>query len=248
MKIALCLFGQPRYITDESAYNTHSKYIMKQGNTDVFTHFWFDINENVYPQSSWSYSKNLTVDSNTIDIISERYTPTKMEFEKQKDFVVSSHTQTIAKSLPNQVWNDNENGIRNLFNIMSQLYSIKRTLELCEEKIYETGDDYDFVILTRFDVIIHAFPDLAYLDKNKYYIGGPRNNGEYFPGWNDWVQIFGSKYIKSGKCYDNFNDVLSRCDSICIEEMKQIHFSDNFCFPKCVRYLGENILSEIKRS
>lgn len=248
MKIALCLFGQPRYISDESIYNSHLKYINRQGETDVYTHFWFDVNQEAFTQSSWSYSQNLKVEKNTVEIISERYNPVKMEYEKQKQFTISDHIKKIAASLPNQVWNEPVNSEKNIFNVMSQLYSIKRVIELCESNMKEKNIEYDFIVLTRFDVILHSFPDLNYLDKTKYYIGGPKGQGDSFPGWNDWLQFFGSKYIDACKCYDNFDKVLERCESLCIEEMKQIHFSDVFCFPKCVRYLGDSILSEIKRN
>ena len=84
MKIALVLFGQPRYIGDDTVYREHYEKIIKNNDVDVFSHFWFDENESEFTQSTWSESQNLKVHPDTVNIIKRKYLPVSIEYEKQK--------------------------------------------------------------------------------------------------------------------------------------------------------------------
>ena len=238
MKIAFCTFGQPRYIGDDISYRTHYENIFKHNDVDVFNHFWFDENETEFTQSSWSHSHNLTVHPDTVNIVKRRYIPVDIEYEKQKQFKISKETREIANNLPDSRFSED----RNIFNVMSQLYSIKKSIELCEKHIEKTKVEYDFIILTRLDVLIYRFPhDLSVLEKGKLYFGD-----ENFPGFNDYIQVFDPKFIKAMKTYDYFNESLSKCVSLCIEEMKQVYLQKHFLYSHNVRYT-DLIHSEIKR-
>ena len=243
MKIALCIFGQPRYIESTAAYKRQAEAILSPVEVDVFIHTWFDDTQTHYTQSDWSYSENLTINKDTINIINNRYNPCNMIHEQQVEFEISDKTLNIANNLSDSRFNNK----KNLFNIKSQLYSIKKSIELCENHIKETGKKYDFIILTRFDVLIHSFPDLKSLEREKYYIGGFDNVGGAYPGWNDYVQVFDPMFLAANKIYDYFDECLAECKSVCIEEMKQIHLCRNFIFPHVVRYVGTKMCSEIIR-
>ena len=243
MKIALCIFGQPRYIESEAVYRTQQQAIFNQGDVDVFVHTWFNDTQTHFDQSDWSYSKNLLVNKNAISIINDRYKPCDMIYEPQIKFDISDDTLKIAAERPDSRFNSE----KNIFNTKSQLYSIQKSIELCENHITKTNTKYDFIILTRFDVFIHTFPNLQDLEKEKYYVGGFNTVGGYYPGWNDYIQVFDPMFLKANKTYDHYDECLSKCKSLCIEEMKQILLCKYFIFPHVVRYLNEKMCSEIVR-
>jgi hypothetical protein len=243
MKIALCLFGQPRYISNSKIFEHHQKAIYSQGDVDVFAHCWFDENKDVFDQSDWSYSENLIVDKNTIEIIEERYKPKRKIIEPQRDFTPSSSVKNIVNGLNDQRFNND----KNIFNIYSQLYSIHKSVELFQEYCKDNSKKYDFLVLTRYDVMIWSFPVLEKMEKNKYYIGGFDNVGGSYPGFNDYVHILDPVFSDSCKCFEHIENVLKECDSLCIEEIKQIFLAKTLCYPKIVRYIGKDLLSEIIR-
>lgn len=243
MKIALCLFGQPRYITNNKIFEHHQKAIYSQGDVDVFAHCWFDKNLNVFDQSDWSYSENLIVDKNTIEIIEEKYKPKKKIFEQQKDFTPNSNVKSVVDNLPDQRFNND----KNIFNIFSQLYSIQKSIELFQEYCKENSEKYDFLVLTRYDVMLWSFPVLEKMAKNKYYIGGYDNVGGSYPGFNDYIHILDPVLSDACKCFDHIENVLKECESLCIEEIKQIFLAKTVCYPKIVKYIGKDLLSEIVR-
>ena len=142
MKISLCLFGQPRYISNKKIFEHHQKAIYSQGDVDVFTHCWFDGNKDVFDQSDWSYSENLIVDKNTIEIIEERYKPTRKIIEPQIDFTPSSSVKNIVNGLTDQRFNND----KNIFNIYSQIYSIHKSIELFQKHCEESSEKYDFLV------------------------------------------------------------------------------------------------------
>lgn len=243
MKIALCLFGQPRYITNSKIFEHHKKAIYSQGDVDVFSHCWFDETESVFEQSDWSYSENLTVDGNTIQIIEERYNPKRKIFEPQRDFTPSLNVKNVVNDLKDQRFNKD----KNIFNIYSQLYSIQKSVELFQEHCKESSEKYDFLILTRYDVMIWSFPMLKNLERGKYYIGGYDNVGGHYPGFNDYVHILDPSLAEGCKVFYDIEESLKECESLCIEEIKQIALAKKYCYPKIVRYIGNDLLSEIIR-
>lgn len=243
MKIALCLFGQPRYITNDKIFEHHKKAIYSQGDVDVFTHFWFDDKKETFEQSDWSYSKDLVVSKKSVEIIESRYSPKKVIFEPQRDFTPSDKVREIVNGLKDQRFNSD----KNIFNIYSQLYSIHKSVELFQDFCKAESKKYDFLILTRYDVILWSFPVLKNLEKGKYYIGGYNNVGGYYPGFNDYIHILDPELADGCKIFNNIEESLKECESLCIEEIKQIALAKKYCYPKIVRYIENNLLSEIIR-
>ena len=243
MKIALCLFGQPRYISNSRIFEHHKKAIYSQGDVDVFTHYWFDSNKDTFERSDWSYSENLTISKDTVEIIESRYKPKNQIFEPQIDFTPSPKIKKIVDNLKDQRFNND----KNIFNIYSQLYSIEKSIQLFQDYSKENSIKYDFIILTRFDVILWSFPKLTNLERKKYYIGGYNNVGGSYPGFNDYIHILDPELSDGCKILNNIEKSLEDCDSLCIEEIKQAALAKKYCYPKIVRYIGDNLLSEIVR-
>lgn len=243
MKIALCLFGQPRYVTNNKIFEHHKKAIYSQGDVDVFTHCWFDKEVGVFSQSDWSYSKNLNVVENTIEIIESRYSPKRKIFEPQRDFTPTVHVRNIVDSLRDQRFNSE----KNIFNVYSQLFSIHKCIEIFQNFCEETNTTYDFLVLTRYDVMLWSFPTLSNLERGKYYIGGYDNVGGSYPGFNDYVHILDPRLADGCKIFYDVEESLKECESLCIEEIKQTALAKKYCYPKIVRYISDNLYSEIIR-
>lgn len=244
MKVALCFFGQPRYIDSDRIPALFKKAIHAQADVDVFTHFWFKDGETELSQSEWSYSKNLSVAPNTVERVKELYDPIVMEYEPQIDFTPDQETKDIINKLPFQKFNQD----KNIFNVKSQLYSINRVIELLQRYMVKNCITYDFAIITRFDIILKTFPVLKNLKKGKFYLGGYPNVGGTYPGFNDYVHILDPELLEGCKAFYDFKKLVSKANSLCIEEIKQIKLKQTYDYLTTVEYISDQLLSEIARA
>lgn len=159
MKVALLLYGQPRSIDNLKVYNSHKLHILDKYDTDVFCHTWYKP-DTILPVSSWSKLNNVVCPNNSIDIIKEYYKPKVLHYEEPKYF----YNSKISNSKEITVFNYANDS--NISNIISQLYSIDNVSKLFIQYSNTTGTVYDFVIVARYDIIIHEFPNLTTLDRN----------------------------------------------------------------------------------
>jgi len=184
MKVALILFGQPRFITNGIVKDYYRK-IFDKYNVDVYGHLWWSKNETVYDVSSWSKINECPVLANTPDIMNDLYPNNKIIYECSRNF-------DIPEKLINRFSHHLEVfNIKNLKNVMSHLYSF-------EKSVSQVPDDYDFYIISRTDSIIYDFPNLNSLSNDKFYISNHHDN---FP---DLIFVFGKKYLNFMKTYSNF--------------------------------------------
>lgn len=172
MKIAICIYGQPRdYI---NGYNCINNLInTNDENTyDFFFHCW--INDNIkYECSPWRKINEKTLFINKQndvknDII-RLYKPISYLYEKplDKDEILTE-IEYIKKSIA--YTNSCDSIKNNIYNTLSQIYSRNKVKDLFEEYIINTKINYDMVISTRFDGF--QFPkNLKFpnLQKNKIY-------------------------------------------------------------------------------
>ena len=54
MKVALCFYGQPRFIDNKIGYESHNEHIISKVDTDIYTHFWFDREQTTFNTSDWA--------------------------------------------------------------------------------------------------------------------------------------------------------------------------------------------------
>lgn len=169
MKIALCLSGQPRYI--DEGYKHIYKHIIKVYNPDIFVHTWWD---KTYIGKKFSFSPHASDrsgkwDNNTISYIMDKYNPTKIKIEKQKQFDVSLYEgANFSNSSP--------------FNNMSMYYSLYQSNLLKKE--YETDNNflYDVVIRCRFDITFDIFNfNINELDLNSINLCSAGVHKNYIP-------------------------------------------------------------------
>lgn len=191
MKIALILYGQPRFITN-GIVKEYYKKIFDTYNVDVYGHLWWSKDETVYDVSTWSKMNECSVLPNTPDIMNELYPNNKIIYESSRDFNIPEKL-TNRFEYRSEVFN-----VKNLKNVISHLYSF-------EKSVSQVPNDYDFYIISRTDSIIYNFPNLYTLDNDKFYISNHHDN---FP---DLIFVFGKKYLNFMKTYSNFE---SNIDSV----------------------------------
>lgn len=124
MRVALCFSGLPRFVSQTHQYWFNS--ILKPYNPDVFIHTW-----------KWADKWNLN--NNIVEEIQSLYSPKVLQIESTKTFDTSMFIDRIwpHRTTPATV--------------LSQFYSIKRSIEHKAEYELRTGFRYDIVIRARFD-------------------------------------------------------------------------------------------------
>ena len=187
MKIALCLYGQPRNVEDRLVFESHKEWKLSRYDTDVYAHTWFKPGY-IFEPSTWNKLSPIAAHDTSVQCIQESYSPVRFEYEDPKEFefdpvlLKSSLAQYPLFGIP-----------RNRSNILSQLYSIQRVAKMVEE----SGVQYDFVIMARYDLIVLEFPDLNTLDSSFFY------HMNHHPRFPDLFFIFPPKFLPSQRLFDN---------------------------------------------
>lgn len=182
MKVALCLYGQPRHL--QQGYQSIKKHILDVYKPDVFYHTW-DSKDN-YQVSPWR--KNIcTLPLKDIRDVEELYKPTRYAIEIPKTFDVD---KTTPGFLMTPFYQHN-----NVNNVASQIHSRQIVRNLLENYVIETKTNYDLVIMTRFDINIESLPEPK---KDKIYFTSDYPERPYF--FND--NLFMSNYTAFLQVFD----------------------------------------------
>ena len=170
MNVAIVLFGQPRdYLT---GYNTITQFCKNQDlnvRFEVFYHCWTLNDGEKFKVSPWRHISEETkhYDQNTETILQRLYNPVAFKYENQnnKTFDETLYKNTIAY---NNI--DNPHGFNNIDNILYQYYSRNTARNILHDHTQKTNTQYDFVILTRFDVCFLPELKLNEIDKTKTHV------------------------------------------------------------------------------
>jgi len=214
MRVALLLFGQPRYLDDERPYLKYKELILDRYETDVYVHTWFDENIENYDFSSWSKIRSCPVLPDSIERIESLYSPKVLVHEPPRTFQFNDQVSDyINKKFTGKTdrWT-----LKNYSNLLSQLKSIQ-SLGL----LYQ--DNHDIIVLSRFDCILNIFPDLLNLRKDKLYVS---NLHSHFP---DVINCFGLKYLDwIRNVYDDVSLVYENVIEPSPESFKAMSFLSRF--------------------
>ncbi len=162
IRVALILFGQPRFVDLHYSAWSHLRHLDKYS-LSVFGHSWLARAGEVVPVSSWSGLGDIRAVPDAMNLIKQRYKQGRFLFEIQETFDES----TYAKFLSRQNNGPNPEQL-DLGNVISQLTSIHRALELFDREA--DSDSFDFVVLSRFDTVLLSFPDLKKLSGKYLYL------------------------------------------------------------------------------
>jgi hypothetical protein len=151
MKIAICLYGQPRLY--EKGY-INIKNFIDLNNThsfDSFFHTWYDDNMigQYYQCAPWrNISKaELEIKSDTIDNLINLYEPKEYMYESPKIFDTSIYNNT-------DMFLSSSDAIKqNINNTISSIYSKYQVSNLLKKYVDNKSIIYDFIISIRFDFL-----------------------------------------------------------------------------------------------
>jgi hypothetical protein len=206
MKVALCIFGQPRVINNPYTFQSHKNWIIDKYNADVFTHSWISGKETPFNYSDWVKSEFVDYEhKDTVNIILENYKPKKYKFELPITFSLPKKIREKVSHL-NYYSSNNEN------NTLSHLYSLSNSINLIDST-------YDWVIISRYDNYIKSFPELKDLNPNNLYI--TTDYGNHFP---DHMIFGGQNQINTLNCYDNISELCSNISLFTPESFKRAAF------------------------
>lgn len=170
MKIAWCLYGQPRLY--DQGYINIKNFIDKHPNVDFdfFFHCWFNESEvGNYYSVAWyrNLSKEETlIKPNTDTELIKLYNPKSYIFEESKIFDVSFIQNSLIDIYTPSRDKTNYN------NYLSNLYSKYRVNYLLQNYINDHNLSYDLVISTRFDYLNEIIVDIENINTEKINIAG----------------------------------------------------------------------------
>lgn len=212
MKIALCLFGQPRWLDNPFTYQSLKDQILsKYDNVDVYMHIWItppnEYTETYFNGGNWQPSKGKGVELvNAKEILLDRYAPKKYKFEKQKHFDFSS-----IPGIEKMHWYQKENELP----LLSQIYSANESIKLIEDL-----NSYNFIIRTRTDVYYDTFPDLYSIRDQGLWVT------DRYPGLTDVVIIGTPTHIKYLLIDSDLGELVENMAIFTPEELlKSIYYS-----------------------
>uniref|UniRef100_A0A6C0H9R5 Uncharacterized protein n=1 Tax=viral metagenome TaxID=1070528 RepID=A0A6C0H9R5_9ZZZZ len=215
MKIAVCLYGQPReYIR---GFNNINNFIINNSlEVDYYYHTWIlNDNETSYNASSWRYinQDQLQMEPNIINNLNSLYKPKKFLFEKSKTFDPNVFENTISyknMNLSREKLLEDKILYNNLNNVLSQLYSRNKVRDLLYSEINENNTLYDIVLTLRFDYLNEININVSDLDLTKIYTAGI-----YFPRHmisDNILLLPPNSYLNIFNIYDNLYSLLNNED------------------------------------
>ena len=193
MKVALILYGQPRFVDRPDVIFNHRVNIIGEYSTDVFAQMWFSPEDSYGPTASWAdfHGADHIIPSNAEYIVANKWLPKKMRVDHPRTFYMSEEVRQI---LDNRFMGNQFYSHSNISNICSQMMAIDRAMKLA----YEDETEYDFYVLARYDATLVRFPDLTTLDREFFYLP----HGGHF---NDLVHIWSNKQ-RFGRIFEGLVD------------------------------------------
>ena len=135
MRVAVCISGQPRNY--EQGYHELKKWFLDKYDCDVFLHTWKDTDSTMGGGHKFSTPVEYNFTEEDYNNILELYQPQQYFFQKPIPFDNTKIEGHLGYKL---------------HNILSGYYSVYA----CNKLLQDSGNEYDYVIRTRFDL---AFTD-----------------------------------------------------------------------------------------
>ena len=206
LKIAYCLYGQPRNL--ENGHKIISTFVANH-DVDFYYHTW-TLDENNFYSYSYSYRElnleELRGDSNIISKINKLYNPKAYISELSRVFEYENN-EKFKNSLLFKNTNEFNKDNNKISNVFSNYYSKQQVRNLLKETLENEKIDYDFVILSRFDMLKEINIDLSSLNTKKVYVSNLHNPRYIF---SDAILIMNiENYLEILNVYDNLENLLN---------------------------------------
>jgi len=246
MKIAICLHGQPRNY--EIGFSHLQREFISKYDTDVFAHTWWSLEQvGQYYYTGPLVKKDYKIEANFPEKINNLYHFKDVIYEASKNF--NSEKQY------NVPWPDKHDNT--IDSHKSRFYSFKNSLQLCENYEKDNHIEYDWIILTRFEIAIYTMPLLSTLNKDNIYVDNFHSGRPYI--FNDNLWLFGNYKYFFKNLYDDFDknyemmlkkqespfyhliqniDELSNCNIINGEQFIAFYLLFNGLLDKVIKHAG----------
>lgn len=196
MKIAYCLYGQPRM-----AQRGHDNIAAFVQNTsvDFFIHMWHDTEKTHFDSSPWRSisAADLQIDKGAVPFVLDAYRPVSCQIEKPRTIDLPGIRESIMFQ------NSDEATRANLNNTLSQMYSKQCVRDLLSKRAHE----YDLVIASRFDFVNPIRLNLATLQKDKLYIADFRLPQVIFP--DNFVVSTPDMFLRTFNAYADLGETMN---------------------------------------
>lgn len=209
LKIAYCLYGQPRKLLE--GYNNITSFLHDQNvSVDFFYHTWFKQSDSNSPEyyDVASYrlisSDEKKIDPNIIAKINELYKP--IAFKHDEPMIFTDKQQFIIES---SVYKNSDGLIKNnINNLISQMYSRQQVRDLLSEYLDKNKSiKYDYVITSRFDFIKKIDINLNILDNKYVYVSNINLPIKYIP--DNFIISSQIVYLNMNNIYKNIENFIS---------------------------------------
>lgn len=185
--IALCFYGQPRFINNPEIARSYHKYFFSNPayQVDCYGHLWYS-NDATYESTSWvNEMPKYDASGDTLKTLYDNYNFKRLIVEEPREFrlineSMRSRYEEICKDTPIQINDVREN------NTLSHLYSKSTVLK-------NVPNDYDFYVSCRYDTVVTDVPDLNNIPINKMIL--PNKH----PNFCDPIMIFGKNFLTWGR-------------------------------------------------
>lgn len=206
LNIAYCLYGQPRNF--EKGFEIISKF-MEKYNVDFYYHTWTLKDENeTYSHSSYRdiNLEELKYDNKIIDKLNILYNPKAYISEVSKKINYNCYGDLKNSILFNNTNDFNKENNR-ISNLLSNYYSKQQVRNLLKDNCEKDNKKYDFVILSRFDMLKEININLNLLDKKKVNVSNLHNPRKIF---SDAILIMNQdNFLEILNVYENLNNLLN---------------------------------------
>jgi hypothetical protein len=160
MKIAYCLYGQPRDY--ENGYKNIMNYIKSQEiECDFFFHAWYNNNDFI-SQSAWAEKRNgkIKITQETLLNVINLYKPKDYIIEEEKKFSFTEYDSLMYKETKNKL---------HISNVMSSLYTTQSSFNIMNDYNKKYNINYDFIFVSRFDFLKQINLNLKEININYIY-------------------------------------------------------------------------------
>ena len=191
MRIALCLYGQPRDFGQN--WNFIHKNIISGNEVDVFLHTWYNP-EDLSINKMTPGHENRRLESNLTQILPEITSAKDHIIEPQINFndkLVTTSEKNIEECWSYSKSYDREKFVRDrVKSSYSMWYSINQSVMLKEKYAQHHKFEYDIVVISRFDVSPKTSIDFSTINLTKLTSGYKSLPREQV---NDWFMIGNNK-------------------------------------------------------
>ena len=240
VKIAYCLYGQPRNFTEGCKI---IKKFVENHDVDFYYHTWTLPNESThYSHSEYRNipKEELKCDKDIIIKINSLYNPKAYLFEEAKRFDIEKKNEYI-NSIAYLNTSEYNKGIR-ISHLLSQLYSKQQVRDLLYNTIEKENIEYDFVITSRFDFLkeINLNIDLNNINNEKIYVSNFLKPRDIF---SDNILLLGvENYFKLLNTYDNLSNIINNktLDTLMTKYNEKLVFVvENLSFANYLYYFND---------